>query len=76
VLGEFAPPVSVAGAVAARIAKAEYFKTVLSAAIYLSPLWAMSFIIYTRPELVTPTLAAVASAIEVVIGFTGLAIAM
>jgi TRAP transporter 4TM/12TM fusion protein len=76
ILGEFVPPVSVAGAVAARLAKSDYFKTVLSAAIYLSPLWAMSFIIYTRPELVTPTLAAVTSAIEVAIGFTGLAIAM
>ena len=76
ILGEYVPPVSVAGAVATRIAKAEYFKTVLAAGSYLSSLFLMSFIIYFRPELVTPTLIAIVSAIEVILGLTAISIAI
>lgn len=76
ILGEYVPPVSVAGAVASRIAEANYFKTVVTGGVFLAPLWVMSFVIYVRPELITPTLITVVSVIEVIIGFIGLAIAM
>lgn len=52
VMGEFSPPTSMASAVASRIAGTPFLKTVMQGLKICTPIFIISFAIFTRPNLV------------------------
>src|SRR6266545_4987685 len=77
VWGELSPPTSLTAAVSARIANASFLKTMYEALKICLPITLMTFAIFARSEMVVePGLAQVVATILVLIGTSGVTVAM
>ncbi len=77
VWGELSPPTSLTAAVSARIANASFLRTMYEALKICAPITLMTFAIFARSEMVVePGLAQVVATILVLIGTSGVTVAM
>jgi TRAP-type uncharacterized transport system fused permease subunit len=77
VWGELSPPTSLTAAVSARIAEANFMRTMYEALKICAPITLMTFAIFTRPDMVVnPGWSQVVATLLVFIGTSGVAFAM